>query len=1297
MAEEAKLLQASMDGDTTAFEQIVKKYQSLVCAITFSGTGRLDISEELAQETFLSAWKNLRQLKELGGFRPWLCTIARNLLNNYYRRKKTVSLESADFSEIADESSNPSETLITQEEHAMLEQTLMQMQAEYREPLVMYYRQGQSVRDVAVGLGLNESTVRTRLHRARQMLREEIATRLERTLQRTAPGKGFTKAVMVAVGGAAIGLSAGADAATASASTAGVTSSGGIATVMSTVTAKVITAVAAVVVIAAGVLVYTQATQSNETSEQRNEIALVQDEQKAIESSEGAELIQEEVIEDVIEELEGETANLSDIDESKGDMENGNLLAADIDSTASENAIQMGIHVFDEETEKPLSGVNLRVNRGCGCQCEPDNYATDDKGFYQINFGESKPSYLSILASKAGHVPMMFAWRDKMIEKLEDEFSFYLPRGKKIGGVIENEKGEPIASAKVVIFRNDDESREHPWIRIDDDTINTDPNGRWVCDIFPEKPHSFSVKLRHPDYVNTRTWINDRDYKYEEFYQQESVLIMKDGILLSGFVSDSKGNPIEGASVFTGEDRYDDESPRATTDSQGRFEFSHFLPRLNPGRVILTVQAKGYSPELEVIPMRDEMEPVLVTLEQPHTIRVRVVDAGGNPIVGVGVNAENWREYRSLSWQSTTDAEGRFVWNEAPADEVEIDIYREGYMRVAKQAFIARDEEYEVVMVAPLVISGSVVDAETNEAIKQFTACPGIKWENSERISWDNDAFNTKDFTDGRYEFILSHPYPGHLIRIDAEGYLPAKSRIFTDDEGAVTYNFQLEKGTGPGGVVYTPDGLSAEKAEIYVVSPNRHLSFDNGKLSSSREETEWAVTDENGVFSFKGLLDDSLYKLVVLHDEGFNEIGKEHWLQDPNIMLWEWGRIEGTLYSGLKVAPNQDVHYYSRDTQNNPEHMDYYYSADAITDNEGHFAIERVIPGRGSVARTIDRGDGGRSYFGTEEIEIVAGETTVVEIGGGGRLVTGTLVKPQWAIGVTDIERANLGISPVKTQKSGIYEEIYAEMELPKPERFDEMTVAEVMEWYRQWNQSDEGQAVLKEIQKRARDLGIDGGRHYNPMVEPDGSFQILGVLPGEYTLNAGLRKVDKNGYPDYREPVIAEIKYKFIVDDITEDNQDIPIGLGTIEFTKPPTLELNEPVPDFNVRSLDSNKLSLAAFRGKYLLLTFYHVAGTEEEIANLKRIQDDFSDDKRFEIMGVSHGGWLRLGDELIEKFIAEQGLTWHQGIIDTDNREILEAYHIQNWPQSLLIGPDGTLLANGLKGEELYAAVAEALAQ
>jgi len=87
MAKEVKLLKKCLRGNRQAFGAIVAKYQELVCAITFSGTADIQQSEELAHQTFINAWKNLYQLKDLGRFRPWLCTIARNNVRDFFNKR----------------------------------------------------------------------------------------------------------------------------------------------------------------------------------------------------------------------------------------------------------------------------------------------------------------------------------------------------------------------------------------------------------------------------------------------------------------------------------------------------------------------------------------------------------------------------------------------------------------------------------------------------------------------------------------------------------------------------------------------------------------------------------------------------------------------------------------------------------------------------------------------------------------------------------------------------------------------------------------------------------------------------------------------------------------------------------------------------------------------------------------------------------------------------------------------------------------------------------------------------------
>lgn len=76
-SEDSRLVRSALGGDRRSFEQIVHRYQTLICSITYSGTGDLALSEDLAQETFVVAWRTLGRLREPGSLRAWLCGIAR--------------------------------------------------------------------------------------------------------------------------------------------------------------------------------------------------------------------------------------------------------------------------------------------------------------------------------------------------------------------------------------------------------------------------------------------------------------------------------------------------------------------------------------------------------------------------------------------------------------------------------------------------------------------------------------------------------------------------------------------------------------------------------------------------------------------------------------------------------------------------------------------------------------------------------------------------------------------------------------------------------------------------------------------------------------------------------------------------------------------------------------------------------------------------------------------------------------------------------------------------------------------
>src|SRR5690349_11780469 len=101
---DTELVGRSLVGNSEAFGQIVTRYQSLICSLAYSATGSLGESEDLAQETFITAWKHLRHLREAAKLRAWLCGIARNRIRNFLRREGREPLRKAETIDLEHES-----------------------------------------------------------------------------------------------------------------------------------------------------------------------------------------------------------------------------------------------------------------------------------------------------------------------------------------------------------------------------------------------------------------------------------------------------------------------------------------------------------------------------------------------------------------------------------------------------------------------------------------------------------------------------------------------------------------------------------------------------------------------------------------------------------------------------------------------------------------------------------------------------------------------------------------------------------------------------------------------------------------------------------------------------------------------------------------------------------------------------------------------------------------------------------------------------------------------------------------
>ncbi|MEO0601813.1 MAG: YhfC family glutamic-type intramembrane protease [Myxococcota bacterium] len=197
-------VEAAIRGDREAFGRLVVSHANLVCGIVLAVVRDVEASEDVAQEVFVQAWRGIGKLRRPDSFRGWLRQLARNRaadhLRGHVRRRDLLRTAARDG--VVDTTA-PDEALLARERADILDDALEQLPDDAREVLVLFYREGHSVQQVAELLELREPTVRKRLSRARAQLKEDVLGRLSDHLVQTAPGAAFVLGVSAAIAAAA--------------------------------------------------------------------------------------------------------------------------------------------------------------------------------------------------------------------------------------------------------------------------------------------------------------------------------------------------------------------------------------------------------------------------------------------------------------------------------------------------------------------------------------------------------------------------------------------------------------------------------------------------------------------------------------------------------------------------------------------------------------------------------------------------------------------------------------------------------------------------------------------------------------------------------------------------------------------------------------------------------------------------------------------------------------------------------------------------------------------------------------
>ena len=186
-ADDQQLIQQCLSGNTEAFGELVIRYQDRLYNSLMLMVGSPEDARDLAQEAFVHAFRKLESFRGDAAFYTWLFRIAVNAAISFRRRavrQKSASLDTlkeAVGAEPPDQNADasPSSQIETQETQQVVRRALGELSEEFRTALVLTEIEGMSYEEAAAAVGCPIGTIRSRIHRARNELREKLRLQIK--------------------------------------------------------------------------------------------------------------------------------------------------------------------------------------------------------------------------------------------------------------------------------------------------------------------------------------------------------------------------------------------------------------------------------------------------------------------------------------------------------------------------------------------------------------------------------------------------------------------------------------------------------------------------------------------------------------------------------------------------------------------------------------------------------------------------------------------------------------------------------------------------------------------------------------------------------------------------------------------------------------------------------------------------------------------------------------------------------------------------------------------------------------
>lgn len=799
--------------------------------------------------------------------------------------------------------------------------------------------------------------------------------------------------------------------------------------------------------------------------------------------------------------------------------------------------------------------------------------------------------YFALSISNAAYPVRVVTWQSQQTSPGQQgsirgavpaEHTVRMERGVTIGGVVKDERGQPLAGVAVVPWGTGAAAydysggvnvREYSSLNRDDKMgVVTDARGFWRYADFPTDITRATVDLVRPDGSRMSFVTPNPDPRFPAepgepvdltaLRATNAVMILKDGVTIRGVVVDESGKPVANTVVRErAGNAWNMPTYSVTNDAQGRFEFPH----RTGVQYIITAEADGYALNSAVVTAMPDMPETRIVLSRARPLRLRVVGENDKPVVGALVSAPEYvNRGHLLSWKGTTDSEGRVTWDSAPLRSLSLAVVSSNYlMRMARVESTEGEQVIRVLKEPPnsATVQLRAVDAETKQPLQAFSVWKEIQPSSgSSDASWQttNGVFKGKikraDFREGWGS--------EYKLQVRADGYQPWVSSSLVFEEGDFEGTAILKRAKSPQGIVLLPDGNPAADARVTIMPGNLSVylySPQNFYEDASTQNGMTRVkTGADGKFSFDAV--GPGHRLVVIHRSGFAATTAEELGDSGAVKLSPYGTVSGVIRAGGKPLVKERL------TMRAPVSWEgnegFQVSLSSMTGSDGRFLLTNVPAGDYLLYRQPVSMVGPIAESHRLILNVKAGEKKEVDYTFGGRSLVGRVESD------AEVDWKN-------------DHHLLAVKQPPPPPGPNFYAYADQDEFEKARRAHGRSKAVLDYERKK---------QQFELVFDRDGNFKVDDVPPGNYELTLAVTKPRK-GDARYRyersQEIIGSLKREVTIPAGPVDQE---FDLGTFEIEIKDSPGVRTPPMDFTAEQLDGKPFNLVSLRGRPVVVCFW-----------------------------------------------------------------------------------------------------------